>query len=389
MIVPPTSSRESIHSTQNSSIGRLLVVDDLEANRRILRGLLQRFGYEIAEAEDGEVALNMIEEEDYDTILLDIMMPKMDGYEVCNRLKSDLRTEHIPVLLVTALCDRESRLKGMQAGADEFLSKPFDSKYLPIRIQNAVRAKRLHDQVEDNYLQLSRSEQARNALVQTIVHDLRSPLCSIQGSLDLHERAEEPNEAKRHIVHARSEARRMNAMVNDLLDVHRFEAGEIVVNPSTCRVTTLVGEAAKALDNSTEINRLQLQLSSPDLTCHADHDILIRVLRNLFSHAISVSPETAPITIIGSTLADHSVRIEIHDSGPIIPTDVRESMFEKFNQVSDHAKASSARTGLGLAYCKLAIEAHGGSIGIDEGVSNGNDFWLTLPAASEQESLTG
>ena len=383
MIVPPTSVRKPIQATQNTSVGRLLVVDDLEANRRILRGLLQRFGYEISEAEDGEVALSMIKEHDFDTILLDIMMPKMDGYEVCNRLKSDLRTEHIPVLLVTALCDRDSRLKGMQAGADEFLSKPFDSKYLPIRIQNAVRSKRLHDQVEDNYDQLRRSEEARNALVQTIVHDLRSPLCGIQGSLDLHEQAaEEPVEAKRHIDRARSEAKRMTSMVNDLLDLHRLEAGEIILRQAPCRVTTLVGEAAKALGRNTDISRLQLQLSSPDLTCHADHDLLVRVLCNLLSQAISVSPENAPIMIMGSLQSDESVRIVVHDSGSIIPADLRETIFEKFHQNAESNKLGLFSTGLGLAYSKLAIEAHGGKIGVEEGVKSGNAFWFTLPAES-------
>lgn len=381
MIVPPSSAAAPVQASAHTSMGRLLVVDDLEANRRILRGLLQRFGYEISEAEDGEMALKMIAEDDYDTILLDIMMPKMDGYEVCNRLKSNLRTEHIPVLLVTALCDRDSRLKGMQAGADEFLSKPFDSKYLPIRIQNAVRAKRLHDQVEDNFNQLSRSEQARNALVQTIVHDLRSPLCSIQGSLDLHEQTTDPQAARQHIDHARLEARRMTGMVGDLLDVHRFEAGEIVVNGDEHRVTTLVGEAAKDLQGNANINRLQLQLSSPELCCHVDRAIFIRVLRNLMARALSVSSDDSMVPILGAMAEDGTVRLVVRDSGTVIPADLQESIFEKFQQDPTVIQAGlkSATTGLGLTYCKLAVEAHGGSIGVNESPHGGNEFWVMLP----------
>ena len=386
MTVPPETTIAQHGAAQPDSMGRLLVVDDLEANRRILRGLLQRFGYEIAEAEDGEMALGMIRDNDYDTILLDIMMPKMDGYEVCNRLKSDVRTEHIPVLLVTALCDRDSRLRGMQAGADEFLSKPFDSKYLPIRIQNAVRAKRLHDQVEDNFNQLSRSERARSALVQAIVHDLRSPLCSIQGSLALHEQATDLETAKSHIRQARGECSRMINMVGELLDVHRFEAGEIAVHPETSRITTLVGEAVKELPQPNAVQRLKLQLSSPELTCWADPGILVRVLRNLVVRALSVSPEGTDVPIIGTTESDGSVRLAVHDRGPAIPAELHATIFEKFHydpSVIEQGTVKATPTWLSLAYCRLAIEAHGGRIGLETSSEGGNQFWCHLPPAPQ------
>lgn len=127
------------------------------------------------------------------------------------------------------------------------------------------------DACSHTYLQLSRSVQLRNALVQNIVHDLRSPLCSIQGSLDFHESASDVGEAEKHITYARSEAKRMNLVVSDSLDVHRLEAGEIVISPNAYRVTTLAGEAAKAVQTSVA---LQIQLSTPDLSCHSDHSCL-------------------------------------------------------------------------------------------------------------------
>jgi len=172
------------------------------------------------------------------------------------------------------------------------------------------------DACSHTYLQLSRSVQLRNALVQNI-----SPLCSIQGSLDFHESASDVGEAEKHVTYARSEAKRMNLVVSDSLDVHRLEAGEIVISPNAYRVTTLVGEAAKAVQTS-HWREKQRKLCRHQSHCRYSFPRLIsiairiiRVLRNLLSYAIHASPEKSPITINCTVLADQSVRIEIRDTG--------------------------------------------------------------------------
>jgi len=130
------------------SAGFVLVVDDEEQNRTLLHDPLEARGYEIAEAENGMLALEKVAERPPDVILLDLMMPKMDGFEVCTRLKKDLKTAHIPILIVTALSERKERLMGIAAGANDFLNKPIDIQDVILRVGNAVYAKHLHDQLQ-------------------------------------------------------------------------------------------------------------------------------------------------------------------------------------------------------------------------------------------------
>jgi adenylate cyclase len=136
--------------------GLVLVVDDEEPNRMLLRDPLEAHGYEIVEAENGEQALQRIEQRPPDVILLDVMMPRMDGFEVCRRLKRDARTAHIPILIVTALSERMERMMGIAAGASDFLSKPVDLQELTLRVGHAAHAKHLFDQLQ---AERARSEQ--------------------------------------------------------------------------------------------------------------------------------------------------------------------------------------------------------------------------------------
>src|ERR1017187_9592616 len=140
-IQPPTTGTKP-------SLGLVLIVDDEEQNRMLLRDPLEARGYEIAEAENGMVALAKIAARLPDVILLDVMMPQMDGFEVCRRLKTDSKTAHIPILMVTALSDRKERLMGIAVGANDFLNKPVDIQDVTLRVGNAVYAKRLHDQLQ-------------------------------------------------------------------------------------------------------------------------------------------------------------------------------------------------------------------------------------------------
>jgi adenylate cyclase len=136
--------------------GLVLVVDDEEANRTLLRDPLETHGYEIVEAENGEQALQQVARRQPDAILLDVMMPRMDGFEVCRRLKKDGKTAHIPILMVTALSDRGDRLMGIHAGANDFLNKPIDIQDVSLRVSNAVYTKHLFDRLQ---AEQERSEQ--------------------------------------------------------------------------------------------------------------------------------------------------------------------------------------------------------------------------------------
>ena len=162
-----------------ASLGRVLVVEDEEKIRRLLRDILETQGHEVLVAEDGERALATAFAEPPDVVLLDIMLPRMDGFEVCRCLRQDARTGHVPILMVTALQDRTAMLTGIRAGANDFLTKPIDAEELRLRVSNAVSAKHLYDKIQDDRARLEALSSLRDNLTDMIVHDMRSPLLAV------------------------------------------------------------------------------------------------------------------------------------------------------------------------------------------------------------------
>jgi CheY-like chemotaxis protein len=161
-------------------LGFVLVVDDEEQNRTLLRDALEARGYEVEEAENGMRALQKIAARPPDAILLDLMMPQMDGFEVCRRLRKDARTAHIPILMITALSERGDRLMGIEAGASDFLNKPIDVHDVILRVGNAVHAKQLHDQLLEHFIQAQKME-AVGQLASGVAHDFNNILAVIMG----------------------------------------------------------------------------------------------------------------------------------------------------------------------------------------------------------------
>jgi len=165
--------------------GKILLVDDEPSNRFLMRDILENSGYQITEAENGRAALDAANAEPPDTVLLDVMMPEMDGFEACRRLKGNEQTQHIPVLMVSALCDRKNRIEGISAGATDFITKPIDMHDMLLRVGHAVDGKHLLDEIQANCERLEKAQQERAATIKKIVHDMRSPLLGISGNLEL------------------------------------------------------------------------------------------------------------------------------------------------------------------------------------------------------------
>ena len=225
--------------------GRVLVVDDQENNRLLLKDLLEAQGHQVIEAVDGAEALRQVVDSIPDVVLLDVGMPGMDGFEVCRRLKADPATAAIPVLLVTALSQRDQRLLGIGAGANDYITKPIDKSDLSLRVRNAIRMRQLYVEVEEQYRRLERLELLRDSLVHMIVHDLRSPLAGIRAYLDLIklDGAGKLDVAMtQSIDEARKVAVEMTDMVSDLLDVSRLEAGQMPLELASADLGVVVAE---------------------------------------------------------------------------------------------------------------------------------------------------
>src|SRR5713101_2520359 len=306
--------------------GRVLVVDDQDPNRLLLRDLLEAQGHEVIEAVDGSEALQQVATTAPDVVLLDIGMPGMDGFEVCRRIKAEPSTASIPVLLVTALSQRDQRLLGIGAGANDYITKPIDKSDLTLRVRNAVRMHQLYVEVEQQYQRLERLELLRDSLVHMIVHDLRSPLAGIRAYLDLLKldgAGKLDREMTESIDEARKVAVEMTEMVSDLLDVSRLEAGKMPLELALTDVGTVATDAVTSIGAAARRVSLQLEQGPERLRAMVDPSVIRRVIANLVGNAIKFTPASGRIRV-SVRADDRAVRVAVSDTGPGIPSEFHE-----------------------------------------------------------------
>lgn len=373
----------SVGTATTDVAGRVLVVDDLEANRLLLKDLLEVRGHEVLEAGDGAEALELVTSRAPEVVLLDVQMPGIDGFEVCRRLKASSETAAIPVLLVTALSDRERRLEGIRAGASDFITKPIDSADLMLRVRNALQMRRLFTEVQTQYRKLEELESLRDSLVHMVVHDLRSPLSAVYGNLQLLQADVEPlgGDAKQMLAETLRATHRITDMVSDMLDVSRMEAGQMPLDLEAVDVGALVAEAIRNVGTGPPPIHYDPPTATVKVRC--DRKVMGRVIANLLDNAVKFTPPDAAVRVGVASDDRTGARVVVRDAGPGVPPEARELIFQKFGQVSGVTQ-SRRSSGLGLAFCKLAVEAHGGRIGLDSEVGRGSTFWFVVPTLRAQ-----
>lgn len=363
--------------------GHVLVVDDEERNQRLLKDLLEAQGHRVTLAADGEEALDKARGDGPDVLLLDIMLPKMNGFDVCRALKSGASTAGIPVIMVTSLASREDRLRGIEAGADDFLTKPIDIQEVALRTRNAIYSRQMHDVAQRNYEHLLEMEQLRDNLVHMIVHDMRSPLMVVSWAFDL--LGQQPagalsDETREFVRSAEVQARLLTEMLDSVLDVSRLEAGAVPLSYSVVDLNALVREALDPLDRMSDRNSLCIDTGDGPYPVACDRVLVRRVLINLVSNAMRHSPPGAAVRVAVEGDSDVA-RVSVADRGPGLRPEHRQRVFDKFWQVANRKSGGSGGTGLGLTFCKMAVERHGGEVGVESEPGAGSTFWFRLPVA--------
>jgi len=371
----------------------LLIVDDEERNIRLLKALLAPQNYNLREAINGEEALQRIAEELPDMVLLDVMMPKINGFEVCRRLKQDEKTKTIPVILVTALSEKQHRVQALEAGADDFISKPVDQTELTVRVKSLLRIKSYQDEISDKLREIAAKnarllelEKVRDGLSHMIVHDLRNPLTAISTYLQLSsmdsENLSEPQ--RERVDRCLFFCQELERMIQNLLDISKMEEGKMQLNREAVDLPEMIGEALKRFTPRVEERKIALSFSgNGDIPKVAlDRSILKRVITNLVDNAIRYTPKEGSIAVsLDAASGGEVLCLSVKDSGSGLPAEYHQKIFDKFEQVTlkkDGDRAGSS--GLGLTFCKLAVEAHGGKIWVEsEGLGKGCTFCIHLP----------
>ncbi|MEW6665653.1 MAG: response regulator [Thermodesulfobacteriota bacterium] len=375
---------------------KILVVDDEDRNVKLLKAILLTERYDAIGVSSGQEAIDAVSRLEPDLVLLDVMMPGMDGFEVCRRLKRDDRTKGIPVIMVTALREQEHRVRAMEAGADDFLSKPVDKTELLIRVKSLLRIKRYRDDLLRSYQELEEKnhrlvelEKAKEGLIHMIIHDLKNPLGAIKASIDLAMMDKEDLTE----VHLRALNRcaeygeEMNRQIESLLTIHRMENSELTLERMPTDMVSLVEGVLAQVLSSANTKGISLFSSHQDPIplAEVDRGLIERVMANLFYNAIRHTPPGGSVAVRMEGAAESGrLRISVQDSGAGLPQEYFDKIFDKFQQARLKIEGVSLGTsGLGLAFCKMALEAHGGRIWVESGgLGQGCTFRLELPAQS-------
>jgi signal transduction histidine kinase len=371
----------------------LLIVDDEEKNIKLLKGMLHSENYAIHEALNGETALKKIAEVMPDLILLDVMMPNLNGFEVCQKLKQDKKTRSIPITMVTALKEKEDRLKAMEVGADDFLSKPVDRTELLIRVRSLLRIKQYHDELYKKYLEISEIhaklkelEEYKEGLLQMIVHDLKNPLFAISANIELLLFKKDSLSATQSssLENCLDYCYDLNEIIQQLLDVHKIEQGKLKLNREELNVTPLIEELLQQFRPKAEVKKVIVSYSNSNgiTSVAADKSLIKRVVANLIDNGIRHTPEGGIVQISSEPIKKlNGLCISVNDSGDGIAPQYHQKIFNKFEQGDLQKKGVAVGTaGLGLAFCKMAVELHGGKIWVESnGSGDGANFCFTIP----------
>ncbi|MGZ8376281.1 MAG: ATP-binding protein [Gemmatirosa sp.] len=371
----------------------ILIADDVAANVELLADQLQILGFRTVSASDGPTALAACLEHQPDLCLLDVSMPAGDlgvpdrqtGFEVCRRIKRDARTSRIPVIFVTALNDTADRVKAIEAGGDDFLTKPHNRLVLGARVRSLLKLKGATDALEDSLRKLRELEKVRDDLMKMIVHDLKSPLTSVLATLEMAIDGDfDPVTEKQRgaLSDAQDKAQELLALIDDLLQIARIEEGAIQLDPQPIAPPEFFEELLRDWHVRLESAgaRAVLDIAADTPTFVADRTLLRRVIGNLLQNAIVHASE--PVSVRLSARRDREgVLITVADDGPGIPPEYHEVIFRKFETVKLQTAPRVRGSGLGLAFCKLAIDAHGGRIWVQSAQGRGSQFHILLPLA--------
>lgn len=369
----------------------ILLVDDSSENLTVLSSLLSE-EYDVSAARSGERALEILgSEKSFDIILLDIVMPEMDGFELCRLIKTNERLKSIPIIFISALSEVDSKVKGFQIGGVDYITKPFQKEEVLARVRTHLTIRELTSELieknrrlEENNRKLMELERLRENLTNMIIHDMRSPLTAVMSMFELLKMELQDGadpQVIQYIDSGVSSAQSLIEMINSLLDISRLEEGKMPLDISEHLIDQIVDDAIKSIEPLMKKSGCSLKVENNDckgITVKCDGEIIKRVLVNLITNSLRHSMSKSPIKISYGK-KDGFVVVSVIDDGIGIPKEYHQKIFEKFGQVEIRERKEKYSTGLGLTFCKLAIEAHNGKIGVESEKGKGSKFFFSLP----------
>lgn len=382
--------------------GRILVVDDVPANVTVLSKIVQILGHEPIPAAGGEEAVERARAARPDLVLMDVMMPGVDGIEATRRLKADPDTRLVPVVIVTALTDSDARKRAAEAGADDFMTKPVDALELSLRIRSFLAVKRTYDELEASRARASQQDRLKTEFLASVSHELRTPLAAVAAAARTlwRDGGSRPESVARLAPMILEECSRLGRILDEALEFARLDAGVLPWAESSFAAAPCVEAVAATFAPMAEEKGVSLssQVRPPgpgEGTLRGDRDRFLQLLSNLTSNALKFTPPggTVRLALARAGPADAPrfgvtppagrglVLVAVEDTGVGIAPENQKLIFERFRQVADPATGRPSGAGLGLAICQDLVERFGGRIGLRSAPGQGSRFTVALPEA--------
>ncbi|MDM8540178.1 hybrid sensor histidine kinase/response regulator [Desulfococcaceae bacterium HSG9] len=353
----------------------ILIIDDGLTNLHVLEKILRPEKYETILASDGFKGLELALEELPDLILLDIMMPGMNGFEVCKRLKQNPVTKDIPVIFISAIHELSEKVKGFQIGGVDYITKPIQREEVIARVDVHLNLKRSREE-------LTNANAAKDKLMAVIGHDLRGPLGSLMQALDMLIKFDgQLNKQKRldMLAELHNGAKRTFNLLENTLCWARSQSGDIIYQPENLKLKAIVDDNIQLFSDFAHEKAIQLNFDIDEaLSIYADKNMLTVVLRNLISNALKFTPQSGEVKVTAIAKKEF-VEITVVDNGVGIATENRKKLFDPGNHFTTYGTQNEKGTGLGLLLCKEFVEKNGGNIRVESVKKGGSAFKFTVP----------
>ncbi len=381
----------------NSDI-KILVVDDVSKNIQVIGSMLMQQAYDVSFAKSGQEALSLLRKTKYDLILLDILMPGMDGFEVCRLIRENTSTAEIPIIFLTARSDIDSVIRGFELGAQDYLTKPFKTEELLARVKTQVELKKQKEQLENindlleqkviertqalqkAYQQLGILENAKNNFLSLISHELRTPLNILNGFSEiLEESLTEPDHLEA-LEHIRTSTEKLINLSETALLITEIQLGKYALNLQKVSISAITRDALNRYKSVFTQKNISVKNSVPDdLLVTGDHPLLLNSVVRILENAVEAAGRDGTI-YIEAARQNNTIRYAISDNGPGFSEKNLNRIFEIF--AKDITKTTYDGFGLGLPAVKLVMDVHGGSINLNNKTNGGAIVTLTFPVTA-------
>lgn len=363
----------------------ILIVDDNSNNVKIIAITLRAFNYKLVIATNGQSAIDMVEKTRPDLVLMDVMMPGMDGYETCERIKSKKENENIPVIFLTALSEKANIIRGFEAGGVDYITKPFNKEELISRVKTHLELKFTRDELQKNSNYLQSLNAVKDRMFSVIGHDLRSPLGSVKMTLEyLSETIEETSteELKSTIDLLQKTTDEVFSLLENLLGWAKSQSGNLLITKEPIDLMDLGYKVYLLNKGNLKFKNIDFKLDiQPGTIVSADLNTITAVFRNLLSNAVKFTPDGGTISLLAKEV-DDKILIEVKDSGVGIPPENLPKLFDSTKHLTTFGTNRESGSGLGLTLCYDFVKKNDGEIWAESTVGKGTSFFILLSKAN-------